>query len=104
MLCLTACQVRIPPGEVSPVKGTGIVRRLNELGSVSIPKEMRKKMHMEENESVEIFVGDDGEIILKKYQPGCIFCGEINDTIAHRGKRICGSCLEIVESKRDESS
>ncbi len=84
------------------MKGTGIVRNLNELGSVSIPKEMRKKMHMEKNDSVEIFVGDEGEIILKKYQPGCIFCGEMKDTVTHRDKKICCSCLKEVEEKKAE--
>ncbi len=83
--------------------GTGIVRKLNSLGSISIPKEMRERMNLNENESVEIFVGDSGEIILKKYQPGCIFCGEISGTTTHQGKKICQDCLEDIDLEEKRS-
>jgi transcriptional pleiotropic regulator of transition state genes len=75
------------------LKSTGIVRKVDELGRVVIPIELRRTLNIEEKDSLEIYV--DGEhIILKKYEPACIFCGNAKDVIVYKGKNICPTCME----------
>jgi transcriptional pleiotropic regulator of transition state genes len=75
------------------LKSTGIVRKVDELGRVVIPIELRRTLNIEEKDSLEIYV--DGEhIILKKYEPACIFCGNAKDVIQYKGKNICPDCME----------
>ena len=77
------------------MKSTGIVRNIDELGRLVIPKEMRKKMGIGESSPVEIFVEND-RIIVTKYQDSCIFCGSSSELSDFKGKRVCRSCaLEI---------
>ncbi len=80
------------------MKSTGVVRRVDELGRVVIPIELRRTMEIAEKDALEIYV--DGEcIILKKYQPACIFCGNAKDVINLKGKNICSDCMEEIKSK-----
>lgn len=69
------------------MKDTGVVRRLDELGRITIPMELRKILHLEERDSLQIFVEDD-RIILQKYAPADIFTGETEDLIEYRGKKV----------------
>ncbi|MCI1695350.1 AbrB/MazE/SpoVT family DNA-binding domain-containing protein [Aneurinibacillus aneurinilyticus] len=74
------------------MKSTGIVRKVDELGRVVIPIELRRTLGIGEKDALEIYV--DGErIMLKKYEPACIFCGSTEETVTYKGKIICGSCL-----------
>ena len=78
------------------MKSTGVVRRVDELGRVVIPIELRRTMEIAEKDALEIYV--DGEcIILKKYQPACIFCGNAKDVTNIKGKNICKSCLGEIK-------
>lgn len=73
------------------MRSTGIVRRVDELGRVVLPIELRRTLGINEGEPLEIFV--DGEtIVLKRYAPGCVFCGEATDTIVLHGKHVCRGC------------
>lgn len=74
------------------MKSTGIVRHVDELGRIVIPKEMRKKMDIDNTDPVEIFVEGD-KIILTKYCPACCFCGGEENVVEFKGKKICGACL-----------
>lgn len=75
------------------MKSTGVVRKVDELGRIVIPIELRRTMDIEEKDALEIYV--DGEkIILKKYAPGCIFCDSCEDTEIIMGKPLCISCAE----------
>ena len=74
------------------VKSTGIVRKIDGLGRIVIPTELRKTMDLDEGTSMEIFV-EEGRIIFEKYEKGCIFCGEMDDTFEFEGKIICNNCL-----------
>ena len=75
------------------MKSTGIVRKVDELGRVVIPIELRRTLQIAEKDALEIYV--DGEkIILKKYEPACIFCGNADNVRNYRDKNICESCLE----------
>lgn len=74
------------------LKSTGIVRKVDELGRVVIPIELRRTLGISEKDALEIYV--DGErIILKKYEPACIFCGNAEKVTHFRGKIICSDCL-----------
>lgn len=76
-----------------PLKSTGIVRKVDELGRVVIPIELRRTLQIAEKDALEIYV--DGEkIILKKYEPACIFCGNAQNVVHYREKNICTDCLE----------
>ena len=74
------------------MKSTGVVRKVDELGRIVLPAEIRQCLDIKIKDPLEFFV--DGErIILKKYQPGCIFCGGVEDLSAFEGKQICAGCL-----------
>ena len=75
------------------MKSTGLVRKVDELGRIVIPIELRRNLGIEQRDALEIFI--EGErIILKKYEPACIFCGTAseNEMIHHKNKNICKSC------------
>jgi len=75
------------------MKSTGIVRRVDELGRVVLPIELRRTLDIEIRSPLEIYV--DGDlIILRKYEPACIFCGEAKDVINFKDKIICSDCLK----------
>ncbi len=80
------------------MKATGMVRPVDNLGRVVIPSEIRKQFDVENGvDSFEIFVDGD-KIILRKYQPNCIFCGEMDNTVTLGGHVVCKDCI----SKLDE--
>jgi transcriptional pleiotropic regulator of transition state genes len=80
------------------LKSTGIVRKVDELGRVVIPIELRRTLGIGEKDPLEIYV--DGErIMLKKYEPGCNFCGSIDNLISTKtGKLLCGTCVTEIKS------
>ena len=74
------------------MKSTGIVRKVDELGRVVIPIELRRTLQINEKDALEIYV--DGEkIVLKKYEPACIFCGNADNIHKFHEKNICADCL-----------
>lgn len=77
------------------MKTTGIVRRLDDLGRIVLPIELRRNFELEEHDRVEILVEDD-RIILKKYEPNCIFCGSSKDVSEYKGKLICRKCIRDI--------
>lgn len=80
------------------MKSTGIVRKVDELGRVVIPRELRDKFDINTKDSIAIFVEGTG-IILKRYIRGCIFCGEVRNTTEFKGKTLCMNCLEEIQTK-----
>ena len=80
------------------MKSTGIVRRVDELGRVVLPIELRNKFGITEKDPMEIYV-DGSSIILKKYEPNCIFCGSTKNLITHNDKLICEKCAEKIGKK-----
>ena len=78
------------------MKSTGIVRKIDELGRIVLPIEIRNTLDIKAKDSIEIFVDDD-KIILKKYQPSCIFCGDAKNITNYRGKNICPNCLKELK-------
>lgn len=79
------------------MKSTGIVRKVDELGRVVLPIELRRNLNIQEKDSLEIFV-DDEKIILKKYEPADIFNGSMDDLIDYKGKKISkATILELAK-------
>lgn len=75
------------------LKSTGIVRKVDELGRVVIPIELRRTLGIGEKDALEIYV--DGErIVLKKYEPACIFTGEVDETVRYKNKVVSRKCIE----------
>lgn len=82
------------------MKSTGIVRQVDVLGRIVIPKELRKTMDIKKKDPMEIFV-EGNNIILPKYEKGCLFCGEMLDTLEFEWVTIFKSCLKkMVENNR----
>jgi transcriptional pleiotropic regulator of transition state genes len=83
------------------MKSTGIVRKLDNLGRVVIPIEVRRTLEIEERDGLEIFVDKD-RIILMKYKPSyeCVFCGSPDDVSEFKGKTICSKCLDSITQKK----
>ena len=80
------------------MKSTGIVRKVDELGRIVLPIEMRRTLDIAERDSLDIFVDGDS-IILKKYQPACIFCDNTKDIISYKGKNICPDCINKIKTR-----
>ena len=79
------------------MKSTGIVRRVDELGRIVLPIELRRTLNIAEKDSLEIYV-EGTSVILKKYKPSCIFCDSNKDVVQFKGKNVCPKCLrEIAE-------
>lgn len=79
------------------MKSTGIVRKIDALGRIVLPIELRRNMDVDDNASLEIFVDGDS-IILKKYLTACVFCGEAKDIITYKGRNICQACRAKISS------
>ena len=79
------------------MKSTGIVRKIDELGRIVLPIETRRQLELEPKDGVEIFVDED-RIVLKKYQPCCLFCGDGSDVVLFKGKKICKKCLAELKT------
>jgi len=78
------------------MKATGIVRKVDELGRIVLPIELRRTLNIEIKDPLEIFV-DDEYIMLKKYEPACVFCGNAKDVVTIKGKNVCGSCVSELK-------
>lgn len=77
---------------------TGIVRRIDELGRIVIPKEMRKVLELKERDPMEIEI-EGTEIILRKYENRCAFCGKVRPEHNFREKKICKNCMEELKNE-----
>lgn len=80
------------------MKSTGIVRKLDELGRVVLPVELRKSFNIEVKDLVEIFV-DEEYVILRKYEPTCVFCSNTKEVTEYKNKRLCSECIAELRSK-----
>ena len=74
------------------MKSTGIVRKVDELGRIVLPIEMRRTLDIGEKDALEIYVEGDN-VILRKHQSACIFCGKGKETVELAGKNVCASCV-----------
>lgn len=79
------------------MKSTGIVRKVDELGRIVLPIEMRRTLDIAEKDALEIYV-EGSSVILKKYKPSCIFCDTAKDVSEFKGKNVCPRCLKELKS------
>ena len=82
------------------MKSTGIVRKVDELGRVVIPIELRRTLSINEKDALEIYVDSD-RIILRKYEPtcACVFCGNADNVTQFKSKNICNACMKEMHKK-----
>lgn len=73
------------------MKSTGIVRKVDELGRIVLPIELRRTLGISEKDYLEIFTDGD-QVVLRKYEPSCVFCGSVEDVTVFKGKNICQKC------------
>lgn len=83
------------------MKSIGVVRRLDWLGRILLPKELRRAMDIGKGTGLEMLV-DRERIVLKKHEPGCIFCGRSEDVQKFRGKKVCAECLHELGERAKE--
>ena len=78
------------------MKSTGIVRAIDELGRVVVPKELRRTMNIDTGDTMEIFTSED-KIILRKYRPGCVLCDNVDNLHTFNGKPVCATCISKIK-------
>lgn len=79
------------------MKATGIVRRVDELGRVVLPMEIRQVMNIDPKDALEIYT-EEGRIILQKYHLSCTFCQNKDDLVSFGDKRVCSECLTKLKT------
>lgn len=80
------------------MKATGIVRRIDDLGRVVIPKEIRNSFDIKEGDPLEIFTNENNQIVFKKYNPGCHECGNWDVDLHGNKIKLCTSCINKLKS------
>jgi transcriptional pleiotropic regulator of transition state genes len=78
------------------MKSTGMLRKVDELGRIVLPAEIRQSLDIQNRDALEIFTEED-RIILKKYTPGCSFCNSMDGIVNFGDKRICAACIEKIK-------
>ena len=78
------------------MKSTGIVRKVDELGRIVLPIEIRRTLDIAEKDELEIFVENE-RIVLQKFEPACVFCTASRGLVAKKKKNICKDCLEALK-------
>ena len=77
------------------MKSTGIIRKVDDLGRIVLPIELRRTLDIAERDELEIYMEND-QIILRKYEPACIFCGSDRKLVAYNGKNVCRECVKAM--------
>ena len=83
------------------MKSTGIIRKVDELGRVVIPIEIRTKLNIAEKDPIEIYV-DGYSVILKKFEPNCVFCGNTKNVVEYKDKLVCAKCIKHISNLQEE--
>ena len=81
------------------MKSTGIVRKVDELGRIVLPIELRRTLDIAERDELEIYLDDD-KVILRKYEPSCIFCGSPRSLVTFHGKNVCMECISSMNEAK----
>lgn len=80
------------------MKSTGIVRKVDEMGRIVLPIEMRRTLDIAEKDTLEVYVEGDS-IILRKYQDACVFCDSVRDLVNYKGRCVCQDCIAMLSRK-----
>lgn len=85
------------------MKPTGVIRPVDKMGRVVIPKEIRERLKIEnDKDSFEIYTDDD-LVVLKKYQPNCVFCHSLADSVPYMGYTVCNDCIEKLNKAKENA-
>lgn len=79
------------------MKTTGIIRKVDDLGRIVLPIELRRTLDIAERDELEIYMEND-QIILRKYEPACIFCASDKKLVSFSGKNICRECIRRMNT------
>ena len=80
------------------MKSTGIIRKVDELGRVVLPVELRRSLDIDVKDELEIYLDND-RIILQKFQPSCIFCASSHGLVRYHGKNVCHDCIRNLSGE-----
>ncbi len=78
------------------MRSVGIVRKVDELGRIVLPVELRRVLDIEEKDELEIFLDED-TIVLKKHEASCVFCSETQNLVEYRGRNVCKACIHEIK-------
>jgi transcriptional pleiotropic regulator of transition state genes len=84
---------RMREGGMVVLRAMGVVRQVDGLGRVVIPKEIRTSLEYREGQPLEFFVQENGDVVLRKYERGCTFCGNAEGVKEFRQKLVCATCV-----------
>jgi transcriptional pleiotropic regulator of transition state genes len=84
---------------MAAMKTTGIVRKVDDLGRIVLPIELRRMLDIAERDELEIYMDQD-RIVLQKYEPACIFCGMPQDLVAYNSKNVCRECIGKMQEMK----
>ncbi len=84
------------------MKATGIVRKVDDLGRIVLPAELRRLLDLSDHAEVEIYTEND-TVVLKKHAPACIFCGAQGGLVSYRGHNVCSACCEALAAAPAEN-
>ena len=85
------------------MKSTGIVRRVDELGRIVLPISLRNRFEITEKDPLEIFI-EGSSIILRKYEPFCVYCDDTKNLIEFQGKLVCKKCINKLSQNNSEEN
>ena len=83
------------------MKSTGIIRKVDDLGRIVLPIELRRTLDISERDELEIYMEND-RIILQKFEPACIFCGSDQHLTVFHEKNVCGACIQKLAQEEKE--
>ena len=93
MLNINRCNRKSKDERQNIMKTIGIVRKVDELGRIVLPIELRRTLDIAVRDELEIYLDDD-KVILRKYEPSCIFCDSSRNLVAYEGKNVCSQCIK----------
>ena len=79
------------------MKSTGIIRKVDDLGRIVLPIELRRTLDIAERDELEIFMESD-RIVLQKFEPACIFCGSVRNLVTYCRKNVCDDCVKKISN------
>ena len=82
--------------ELTFMKSTGIIRKVDDLGRIVLPIELRRMLDIAERDELEIYMEKD-HIILRKYEPACVFCTSSKKLVEYQGKNVCRECIRKMK-------
>ncbi len=79
------------------MKTLAMVRKIDDLGRVVIPCELRRAMELDKGDALEMYLEED-RLVMRKFAPACIFCGGIEELMTYEGRNLCSNCIRIIKN------